>query len=75
MHDQIRFLKEIAEQGSVTLRVVPFQAAGQAHGGSFTIFDLAERWLPHVVCIEHLTSTHYLDQRAEVSWNSWKARR
>jgi transcriptional regulator with XRE-family HTH domain len=65
MRDQIRHLTEIAEQPNVTIQILPFRADGSPEG-SFTIFDLAEREPPHVVCIEQLTSTLYLDKRQEV---------
>jgi transcriptional regulator with XRE-family HTH domain len=64
---QLERLVEAAKLPNVTLQVLPF-AAGAHPGmvGAFTLLRFAERELPDLVYLEHLTSALYLDKRDEV---------
>jgi transcriptional regulator with XRE-family HTH domain len=67
MRGQLRRLLEVAAMPHVTVQVMPFARGGQAgENGSFTLLRFAERDLPDVVYIEHLTSASYLEQRPDV---------
>ena len=67
MRAQIEALLEATERSNVQLQIVPFQAGGHsAAGGAFTILRFADRELPDIVYIEHLTSALYLDKRDDV---------
>jgi hypothetical protein len=67
MRDQFRHLLDAGRLPRVTLQLVPFSHGGHAAAsGSFSILRFAERDLPDVVYIEHLTSAVYLDQRPDV---------
>jgi hypothetical protein len=67
MRAQLDRLIEVATMPSVTIQVMPFARSGHAgETGSFTLLRLAERDLPDVVYIEHLTSAIYLEQRPDV---------
>jgi hypothetical protein len=51
----------------VTLQVLPFRAgAHPAMQGAFSILRFADRELPDLVYLEHLTNAVYLDKRDEV---------
>ena len=63
MRSQLKHLTEVAQQPSVTIQVMPFQAGGHsAAGGPFSILRFAEPDLPDVVYLEQLTSALYLDK-------------
>ena len=67
MRAQLRRLVEVAGMPHVTIQVVPFARSGRAgESGSFSILRFADRDLPDVVYIEHLTSAIYLEQRPDV---------
>jgi transcriptional regulator with XRE-family HTH domain len=67
MRGQLQHLIEVAAMPHVTVQVVPFARSGQAgENGSFTLLRFAERDLPDVVYIEHLTNASYLEQRPDV---------
>jgi len=67
MRGQLERLIDASKLPNVTLQVLPF--AGGAHSamvGAFSILRFADRELPDVVYLEHLTNAVYLDKRAEV---------
>ena len=67
MRGQLERLLDASKLPNVTLQVLPF--AGGAHPamvGAFSILRFADRELPDVVYLEHLTNAVYLDKRAEV---------
>jgi transcriptional regulator with XRE-family HTH domain len=67
MRGQLERLIEAAKLPNVTLQVLPFQAgAHPAMLGAFSILRFADRALPDVVYLEHLTNAVYLDKRDEV---------
>jgi transcriptional regulator with XRE-family HTH domain len=67
MRAQLQHLIEVAAMPHVTVQVMPFARSGQAgESGSSTLLRFAERDLPDVVYIEHLTSAIYLEQRPDV---------
>jgi transcriptional regulator with XRE-family HTH domain len=67
MKGQLQRLLEATELPNVTLQVLPFGAgAHPAMVGAFSILRFADRELPDVVYLEHLTNAVYLDKRAEV---------
>ena len=67
MRGQLERLIAATKLPNVTLQILPF--AGGAHPamvGAFSILRFADRELPDVVYLEHLTSAVYLDKREEV---------
>ena len=67
MRGQLERLIDATKLPSVTLQVLPFGAgAHPAMVGAFSILRFADRELPDVVYLEHLTNAVYLDKRAEV---------
>ena len=67
MRGQLERLIEATKLPNVTLQVLPFGAgAHPAMQGSFSILRFADRALPDVVYLEHLTNAVYLDKRDEV---------
>jgi transcriptional regulator with XRE-family HTH domain len=67
MRGQLERLIAATKLPNVTLQVLPF--AGGAHPamvGAFSILRFADRELPDVVYLEHLTNAVYLDKREEV---------
>ena len=67
MRGQLERLLDASKLPNVTLQVLPF--AGGAHPamvGACSILRFADRELPDVVYLEHLTNAVYLDKRAEV---------
>jgi transcriptional regulator with XRE-family HTH domain len=69
MRGQLERLIEATKLPNVTLQVLPFDAgAHPAMLGSFSILRFADRALPDVVYLEHLTNAVYLDKRDEVEW-------
>jgi transcriptional regulator with XRE-family HTH domain len=67
MRGQLERLIAAAKLPNVTLQVLPF--AGGAHpamAGAFSILRFADRELPDVVYLEHLTNAVYLAKRDEV---------
>jgi len=67
MRGQVERLIEAAKLPNVTLQVLPFDAgAHPAMLGAFSILRFADRALPDVVYLEHLTNAVYLDKRDEV---------
>ena len=67
MRGQLERLIEAAKLPNVTLQVLPFDAgAHPAMLGAFSILRFADRELPDVVYLEHLTNAVYLDKRDEV---------
>ena len=67
MRGQLERLIDATKLPNVTLQILPF--AGGAHPamvGAFSILRFADRELPDVVYLEHLTNAVYLDKRAEV---------
>ena len=67
MRSQLERLIDATKLPNVTLQVLPFGAgAHPAMVGAFSILRFADRELPDVVYLEHLTNAVYLDKRAEV---------
>ena len=67
MRGQLERLLAATKLPNVTLQVLPFACgAHPAMAGAFSILRFADRQLPDVVYLEHLTSAVYLDKRAEV---------
>jgi DNA-binding XRE family transcriptional regulator len=67
MRGQVERLIEAAKLPNVTLQVLPFGVgAHSAMLGAFSILRFADRELPDVVYLEHLTGALYLDRRDEV---------
>jgi transcriptional regulator with XRE-family HTH domain len=67
MRGQLERLIAATKLHNVTLQILPF--AGGAHPamvGAFSILRFADRELPDVVYLEHLTNAIYLDKRDEV---------
>jgi hypothetical protein len=64
---QITHLIEMNELPNISLQVAPFSYGGHAAaGGPFAILRFAEPDLPDIVYLEQLTSSLYLDKRADV---------
>jgi transcriptional regulator with XRE-family HTH domain len=67
MRRQLERLVDATKLPNVTLQVLPFDTgAHSAMVGAFSILRFADRELPDVVYLEHLTSALYLDRRDEV---------
>ena len=67
MRGQLERLIDASKLPNVTLQVLPFGAgAHPAMVSAFSILRFADRELPDVVYLEHLTNAVYLDKRAEV---------
>jgi transcriptional regulator with XRE-family HTH domain len=67
MRRQLERLIDATKLPNVTLQVLPFDiGAHPAMASSFSILRFAERELPDVVYLEHLTRALYLDKRDEV---------
>jgi uncharacterized protein DUF5753/helix-turn-helix protein len=66
MREQVEFLLEITRQPNVTLQVLPYALSGYSAEGAFSILRFAERELPDVVYIEHLSGALYLDRIEEI---------
>jgi len=67
MRGQLEHLMGVARLPSVTLQVMPFHiGVHAAEGQPFVILRFADRELPDVVYLEHLTSALYLDKREDV---------
>jgi transcriptional regulator with XRE-family HTH domain len=67
MRGQLERLLDATKLPNVTLQILPFDTgAHPAMVGSFSILRFADRELPDVVYLEHLTNAVYLDKRAEV---------
>ena len=67
MRGQVERLIDATKLPNVTLQILPFdRGAHPAMVGSFSILRFADRELPDVVYLEHLTNAVYLDKRAEV---------
>jgi transcriptional regulator with XRE-family HTH domain len=67
MRGQLERLIAATKLPNVTLQILPF--AGGAHpamASAFSILRFADRELPDVVYLEHLTNAVYLDKREEV---------
>ncbi|GAA5049567.1 helix-turn-helix domain-containing protein [Nocardia callitridis] len=66
--EQMEHLVELAQLPNVTLQVLPYSAGEHAAAGSsFSILRFAERELPDIVYLEHLTSALYLDRRQDLA--------
>jgi DNA-binding XRE family transcriptional regulator len=67
MRGQLERLVEATKLPNITLQILPFDSgAHAAMAGSFTVLRFADRELPDVVYLEHLTSALYLEKRDEV---------
>ncbi|HET9255817.1 MAG TPA: helix-turn-helix transcriptional regulator [Pseudonocardiaceae bacterium] len=63
---QTEHVLELTKRPNITLQMVPYRLSGYAAEGSFTLLRFAERELPTVVYLEHLTGALYLDKPVEV---------
>jgi hypothetical protein len=67
MRAQLERLIDAAKLPNVTLQILPLAVgAHPAMVGAFSILRFADRELPDVVYVEHLTNALYLDRREEV---------
>jgi transcriptional regulator with XRE-family HTH domain len=67
MRGQLEHLIDATKLPNVTLQVLPFGAgAHPAMVGAFSVLRFADRELPDVVYVEHLTSALYLNKRDDV---------
>jgi len=67
MRAQLERLIEAAQLPNVTLQILPFSAgAHPAMANAFSILRFADKELPDVVYVEHLTNALYLDKRDDV---------
>jgi hypothetical protein len=67
MRGQLERLIDATKLPNVSLQILPFAAgAHPAMVGAFSILRFADRKLPDVVYVEHLTNALYLDRRHEV---------
>ena len=67
MRGQLERLIAATKLPNVTLQVLPLaRGAHPAMVSAFSILRFADRELPDVVYLEHLTNAVYLDKRAEV---------
>ena len=67
MRGQLERLLEATKLANVTLQILPFAAgAHPAMVGAFSILRFADRELPDLVYLEHLTNAVYLDKHADV---------
>jgi transcriptional regulator with XRE-family HTH domain len=67
MRGQLERLIDATKLPNVTLQILPFGAgAHSAMVGAFSLLRFADRELPDVVYLEHLTRALYLDKRDEV---------
>ena len=66
MRAQIAHLMKLTQQPNIAIQVVPNQVSGYAAEGAFTMLRFAERELPNLVYIEHLTGALYIDKADEV---------
>ncbi|MFE6864932.1 helix-turn-helix domain-containing protein [Kitasatospora sp. NPDC057692] len=64
---QLRHLAEVAQFPNVTLQVVPLDVGATAGAcGAFVMFGFTDSPAPGAVFLETLTSSHYLEQEAEL---------
>jgi transcriptional regulator with XRE-family HTH domain len=63
--EQLRYLREACHSPTLTLQVIPYGVGGHASPTGFSILRFAERDLPDIVYVEHLTSALYLDKQAD----------
>ena len=67
MRGQLERLIEATKLPNVTLQILPFAiGAHAAMGSAFSILRFADREIPDIVYLEHLTNAVYLDRRNEV---------
>jgi len=67
MRGQLERLIEATKLPNVTLQILPFASgAHAAMGSAFSILRFADREIPDIVYLEHLTNAVYLDRRTEV---------
>jgi hypothetical protein len=64
--DQLRYLLSLSDRPNFTLQIIPNGMGGHAVPSGFTILRFAERDLPDVAYLEHLTSALYFDKKSEV---------
>ncbi|HJD80938.1 helix-turn-helix transcriptional regulator [Kitasatospora aureofaciens] len=65
--EQLNYLVEAAQRPNVTLQVVPLSVGALAGAcGAFVMFGFTDSPTPGTVFLETLTSSHYLEQEAEL---------
>lgn len=63
---QLQELLEASKLPHITVQIVTYEHSGNAAEGAFTLLRFAERELPTIVYVEHLTGALYLDHVDEV---------
>lgn len=64
---QLDHLGKVAELPNVTLQIVPLEVGATAGAcGAFVMFGFTDSPTPGAVFLETLTSSHYLEQEAEL---------
>lgn len=63
---QIDTILELTTQPNVSVQIVPYDRAGHAAEGAFTMLRFAENELPDVVYVEHLAGALYMDKLVEI---------
>lgn len=64
---QLQHLVECGDRPNVTIQVAPYAIGGHAAaGGGFSVLRFGESELPDIVYLEQLTSSLYLDKRADL---------
>ena len=63
---QIDTSLELTTQPNVSVQIVPYDRAGHAAEGAFTMLRFAESELPDVVYVEHLAGALYMDKLVEI---------
>jgi transcriptional regulator with XRE-family HTH domain len=67
MRGQLERLIDASKLPNVTLQILPFAVgAHSSMQGAFSVLRFADRELPDVIYLEHLTNAVYLDKRDEV---------
>lgn len=64
--EQLDVLLEWTRLPHIALQVLPFSRGGHAAQGAFSVLRFAERDLPDIVYIEHLTGALYLDKPEDI---------
>ncbi|MQA07719.1 MAG: helix-turn-helix domain-containing protein [Pseudonocardiaceae bacterium] len=75
LRQQLEHLLEVTTWPHVTLQVIPFKFGGYAAESAFTLLRFADRELPDVVYIEHLSGGLYIDKPEDVELYSQVAHR
>jgi len=63
---QIEHLLEASALPNIILQIIPMHMSGYAAESAFTVLRFAEKELPDVVYVEHLSGALYLDSRQDI---------